>query len=238
MIRSYRKFFDKNTSETETPQEQVPLGSGAHSHENLAFEEEEKHLEPKDTSTDSVASTMDTTLDSTASEGGQETKAVEETRNDSGISVSPVNGSDVTTGEMPTGDVRDNEDKSSVDMRPVLKSISAFAMQFTAARAPEITVDKPKTLFSVAKGDNTDAPSQPPRRHTEHNIGKELLKRSTLTPEMAATRRRHSDYAVSVPMSINEELAIEDLKRRGSNPAKKTGTGRILNFTFFKPLSI
>jgi len=215
-------LFDKNTSETETPQEQVPLSSGAHSHENLAFEEEEKHLEPKDTSTDSVASTMDTTLDSTPSEGGQETKAVEETGNDSGISVSPVNGSDVTTGEMTTGDVHDNEDKSSVDMKPVLKSISAFAMQFAAASAPEITVDKPKTLFSVAKGDNTDAPSQPPRRHTEHNIGKELLKRSTLTPETAATRRRHSDYAVSAPMSINEELAIEDLKRRGSNPAKKT----------------
>ena len=249
-FRTLPKLFEKKASETEEakleagettekPQEtpeQEPLVLASQSHENLAFEDEEKHLQPKDTSLDSTTSTMDTTLESTASEGSQEVKNAEESGNDSGISESHVNEKDPMKVEDTAGDGHDEHEQDTEpkrDMKPVLKSISAFAMQFTVISPPEITVDKPKTLFTVAKGDNTDAPPQSPRRHTEHNIGKDLLKRNALSPEAAAiTKRRHSDFAVSAPISINEELAREDLKKRGSNQVREQGIEIINGYVF------
>ena len=238
-FRTLPRRFEKKASETaeakleagettEKPQgtpEQEPLVLASQSHENLAFEDEEKHLEPKDTSVDSTTSTMDTTLESTASEGSREVQNAEESGNDSGISESHVNGNDVIKMEETAGDGHGDQDtERNKDMKPVLKSISAFAMQLTVISPPEITVDEPKTLFSVAKGDSTDAPPQSPRRHTEHNIGKDLVKKNVLLPESAAiTKRRHSDFAVSAPISLNEELAREDLKRRGSNQVGDPG---------------
>ena len=206
----------------------MPLVSSTDSHENLAFEEEEKPLEPQDISTDSTTSTMETTLESATSEGSREVKDFEENADDSGISVSHVNGSDVNPRKEVTHDDEHNE--PSRDMKPVLESISALAMQLTVVSPPEIKVDKPKTLASVAKGDIAGAPPQGPRRHTEANIRTELLETGTLKPEAAMTKRRHSDFAVSAPLSINEELAMEDLKRRGSNPANKTGMRHTVKF--------
>lgn len=244
--RNLPKLFDKNPTETqdakleagstveEAPviQEQVPLVSEAsQSHENLAFEDEEKNLEPKDTSADSGASTMDTTLESTTSEGDQEVKnSAEESGNESGISESQVNGSDVMQEKVTPKEVHVDEHMDpDRDMKPVLKSISAFAMQFTVVNNPEITVEKPKTLFTVAKGDNTDAPTQPPRRNTEHDIRKDVLSKSSLSPLSAAfTKRRHSDFAVTAPISANEELAREDLKRRGPNQVTRPGIERLI----------
>ena len=207
--------------ETKTPEE-APLVS---SHENLAFDEEEdKQLEPKDTSVDSTTSTMETTLESIDSEGSHDLKDSQEERDDSGISVSHVNGSDVSRSEpgQTTGGGEDDQDheESKHHMQPVLKSISAFAMQFTVVSPPEIKVDKPVTLSAAAKGiDNKDAPPPTPppspRRHTDHSI-KNTIKKSTLLPEAALIKRRHSDFAVSAPKPINEELAIADLKKRGS----------------------
>ena len=245
--RNLPKLFDKNPSETEdakleagntveeppAAQEQVPLVSAAsQSHENLAFEDEEKNLEPKDTSADSGASTMDTTLESTTSEESQEVKnSAEESGNESGISETQVNGSDVIQENVTPKEVHvDGHADPDRDMNPILKSISAFAMQFTVVKTPEITVEKPKTLFSVAKGDNTDAPTQPPRRNTENDIRKNTLLRSSLSPTSAAiTKRRHSDFAVSAPISVNEELAREDLKKRGSKQVTKPGIERLIN---------
>lgn len=244
--RNLPKLFDKNPTETEDAkleagstvdeapviQEQVPLVSEAsQSHENLAFEDEEKNLEPEDTSADSGASTMDTTLESTTSEGDQEVKnSAEESGNESGISESQVNGSDVIQEKVTPKEVHVDEHMDpDRDMKPVLKSISAFAMQFTVVNNPEITVEKPKTLFSVAKGDNTDAPTQPPRRNTEHDIRKDVLPKSSLSPLSAAfTKRRHSDFTVTAPISANEELAIEDLKRRGPNQGTRPGIERLI----------
>lgn len=214
--------MDEAAEKTQTP-EKTPLVS---SHENLAFEEEDKQLEPKDTSIDSTTSTMETTLESIDSEGGPDLKASQEERDDSGISVSHVNGSDVSPSEPGTttgGGGEDDQDheESKHHMQPVLKSISAFAMQFTVVSPPEIKVDKPLTLSAAAKGiDKKDAPPPTPppspRRHTDHSI-KNTIKKSTLLPEAALNKRRHSDFAVSAPKPINEELAMADLKKRGSS---------------------
>ena len=227
LYRNFPKLFDNNPSETkseakpeveespdklQTPEE-VPLVS---SRENLAFEGDDKHLEPKDTSTDSTTSTMETTLESIDGEGGCDVKDVEKA-DDSGISVSHVNGSDVSP-------VEEGDEHSGPSMQPVLKSISAFAMQFTVVSPPEIKVDKPLTLSSVAKGESKDTPRtaspQSTRRHTEHNINK-TLKKSSLLPEAALIKRRHSDFAVSAPRPVNEELAIADMKKRGSQETSK-----------------
>lgn len=230
--RNFPKLFDHNQSETkseaksepgqtdnktQTLPEQEPL---VVSQENLAFEEDDKHLEPKDTSTDST-STLETTVESMESERGSDAKEVERKGNDSGISVSHVNGSDVTSTEEETTASEDDHDH---EMQPVLKQIGTFAMKFMDARPPEIKVDKPQTLSSVAKGDSKDAPPekppQSPRRHTDRNIKNKILQKSTLLPEEAALiKRRHSDFAVSAPRPINEELAIEDMKKRGSQGA-------------------
>lgn len=214
--------MDEAAEKTQTP-EKKPLVS---SHENLAFEEEDKQLEPKDTSIDSTTSTMETTLESIDSEGSPDLKASQEERDDSGISVSHVNGSDVSPSEPGTttgGGGEDDQDheESKHHMQPVLKSISAFAMQFTVVSPPEIKVDKPLTLSAAAKGiDKKDAPPPTPppspRRHTDHSI-KNTIKKSTLLPEAALIKRRHSDFAVSAPKPINEELAMADLKKRGSS---------------------
>ncbi|XP_078372421.1 uncharacterized protein LOC144656073 isoform X3 [Oculina patagonica] len=230
--RNFPKLFDQTPGEkkseaqsevdgspdkSQTP-EAVPLVS---SHENLAFEEEDKHLEPKDTSTDSTTSTMETTLESVDSEEGLDVKEVEKANDDSGISVSHVNGSDVSPVEE--GTTTDGDEDSGPSMQPVLKSISAFAMQFTVAGPPAIKVDKPLTLSSVAKGDSKEATPtaspQSPKKHAEHNINK-ATKTGALQPEAALIKRRHSDFAVSAPRPVNEELAIADLKKRGSQQAR------------------
>ena len=213
---------DEAAEKTQTP-EAVPLVS---SHENLAFEEEDKKLEPKDTSVDSTTSTMETTLESIDSEGSHDLKDSQNERDDSGISVSHVNGSDVSPTEPGTttggGENDQDHEESEHHMQPILKSISAFAMQFTVVSPPEIKVDKPLTLSAAAKGiDKKDAPPSPtppqsPRRHTDHSI-KNTIKKSTLLPEAALIKRRHSDFAVSAPKPINEELAMADLKKRGSS---------------------
>ena len=238
LYRNFPKLFDNNPRETksedksevddsadklQTPEEK-PLVS---SHENLAFEEEDKHLEPKDTSTDSNT-TMETTLESLDSEGGHDVKDTEKAGDDSGITVSDVNGSDASPSEdATTSGGEDANEHSGPTMQPVLKSISAFAMQFTTASAPEIKVDKPLTLSSVAKGDSKDAPPsaapQSPRRHTEHNINiNKAITKGALLPEAALIKRRHSDFAVSAPRPINEELAIQDFKKRGSQESGKS----------------
>lgn len=213
--------MDEAAEKTQTP-EKKPLVS---SHENLAFEEEDKQLEPKDTSIDSTTSTMETTLESIDGEGSPDLKASQEERDDSGISVSHVNGSDVSPSEPGTtrgdGEADQDHEESKHHMQPVLKSISAFAMQFTVVSPPEIKVDKPLTLSAAAKGiDKKDAPPPTPppspRRHTDHSI-KNTIKKSTLLPEAALIKRRHSDFAVSAPKPINEELAMADLKKRGSS---------------------
>ncbi|KAJ7363523.1 calcium ion-regulated exocytosis of neurotransmitter [Desmophyllum pertusum] len=234
LLPNFPKLFDSSPSETKSEAksevdqsesvdeaqklpEEVPL---VPSHENLAFEEEEKHLEPKDTSMDSTTSTMDTTLDSTdTGDGGHD---AQKEGNHSEISVSHVNGSDVS----PTGSEGAN-DGSDYSIQSFLGNISSFAVQLTTVSAPEIKVDKPKTLFSVATEDSRytppPAPSQSPRRHTDHNINtNQVLNKSTLLPE-AVTRRRHSDFAVAAPRPINEELAIEDLKKHGT---QETNTAR------------
>ena len=238
---NFPKLFDSSPSETKSEAksevdqsesvdeaqklpEEVPL---VPSHENLAFEEEEKHLEPKDTSMDSTTSTMDTTLDST--DTGDGSHDVQKGDNHSEISVSHVNGSDVS----PTGSEGANEG-SDYSMQSFLGNISSFAVQLTTVSAPEIKVDKPKTLFSVATEDSRyippPAPSQSPRRHTEHNINtNQVLNKSTLLPE-AVTRRRHSDFAVAAPRPINEELAIEDLKKHGTQETSKSSFCKISNW--------
>lgn len=237
--------------------------SSTHSHENLAFEVEEKLLEPQNTSTDSTTSTMETTLESTTSDESRDIKDAEESRNDSGISVTQLNKSDVATAESntisgsqevtdakgsgndsgtfdsqmngsdvdpTTRDVHENNGtEPGRDIRPAFKVLGTFAMELAMTSPPEIKVDKPKTLSSLAKGDSTDASvskkkvrtSPSPRRHTDHNINKDLQKKSTLTPDAALIKRRHSDF-VSAPKSPNEELALEDLKRRGSGSAAST----------------
>ena len=181
-------------------------------------------MEPKDTSADSTTSTMETTLESIDSEGSHDLKDSQKQGDDSGISVSHVNGSDESPTEQGTttggGEDDQEHEKSARHMQPVLKSISAFAMQFTVVSPPEIKVDKPLTLSAAAKGlDKKDAPppSPPasPRRHTDHNIN-HTNKKNTLLPEAALIKRRHSDFAVSAPRPVNEELAIADLKKRGS----------------------
>jgi len=167
---------------------------------------------------------METTLESIDSEGSHDIKDSQIEGDDSGISVTHVNGSNVSPTEEGTtaGGAEEDQDheKSDRHMQPVLKSISAFAMQFTVVSPPEIKVDKPLTLSAVAKGlDQKDAPppSPPssPRRHTEHNI-KNTVKKNTLLPEAALIKRRHSDFAVSAPRPVNEDLATADLKKRGS----------------------
>lgn len=165
---------------------------------------------------------METTLESIDSEGGRDKKEVEK-GDDSGISVSHVNGSDVRPAEE--GTTTDGDDHSGPTMQPVLKSISAFAMQFTVVSPPEIKVDKPLTLSSVAKRDNKEAtptaPPQSPKKQAEHNINK-ATKTGALLPEAALIKRRHSDFAVSAPRPVNEELAIADLKKRGSQQTSKS----------------
>lgn len=255
------KFFEKDISEktekkqdsqgTPEPHEEVPLVSQTHSHENLAFEQEEKHLEPKDTSIDSTASTMETTLESTTSSESQDIKDAQvESGDDSGISVNQLSGSDANQSEsnmMDEGrEVKDSKQSGSDsgnhvngtnagatsedgdenedpelghDVKPFLKAIGTIATKLAMVSPPEIKVDKPTTLFAVAKGDTTDSPvkneKQPSpftsRRHTDH----EIKKKSNLSPDEALVIRRHSDFAVSVPISTNEELALADLKRRG-----------------------
>lgn len=227
--RSFPKLFDNDKSETkseanpetdqtdnktQTPAEQEPL---VQSQENLAFEEDEKHLEPKDTSADSASSTLETTVEPMESEKAPDTKELEKVADDSGISVDHVNGNDVISTKEET---KEDEHDQGHKVKPVLESISAFAMQFMEASAPEIKVDKPQTLFSVATEDAEDAPPgkppQSPRRHTEHNIKNRLLDKNSLLPEAALTKRRHSDFAVSAPRPVNDELATQDLKKRGS----------------------
>lgn len=187
-------------------------------------------MEPKDTSADSTTSTMETTLESIDSEGSHDVLEDSQKGDDSGISVSHVNGSGVSPTEKGTttgGDEDDqNPEESERHMQPVLKSISAFAMQFTVVSPPEIKVDKPLTLSAAAKGlDKKDAPapSSPlsPRRNTDHNI-RNTIKKNTLFPDAALIKRRHSDFAVSAPKPINEELAIADLKQRGSQGTSKS----------------
>lgn len=259
------KFFEKDISdktekkqdsqETPGPHEEVPLVSQTQSHENLAFEEEEKHLEPKDTSIDSTASTMETTLESTTSSESQDIKDAQvESGDDSGISANQLNESDANQSESNMIDegreVKDSKQSGSDsgnhvngtnagatsedgdenedaelghDVKPFLKAISTFATKLAMVSPPEIKVDKPTTLFAVAKGDSTDSPvkneKQPSpvtsRRHTDHEIKKNVVLKSNLSPDEALVIRRHSDFAVSVPISTNEELALADLKRRG-----------------------
>ncbi|XP_022799657.1 synaptotagmin-like protein 4 [Stylophora pistillata] len=205
---------DQNDSKTQTLPEQEPL---VLSRENLAFEEDEKHLEPKDTSADSASSTLETTVELMESETGPDAKELEKEGDNSGISVGQVNGNDVISAEEET---RHDENDQGPKMKPVLESISAFALQFMDANAPEIKVDKPQTLFSVATGDSSDTPPektpQSPRRHTEHNVTNKLLEKNSLLPEAALTKRRHSDFAVSAPRPVNDELASQDLKKHDS----------------------
>ena len=182
-------------------------------------------MDPKDTSVDSTTSTMETTLESIDSEESHDLKDSQKERDDSGISVSHVNGSDVSPTEPGTttdgGEDDQDHEESRHHMQPILKSIGAFAMQFTVVSPPEIKVDKPLTLSAAAKGidkKDTPPPSTPPpspRRHTDHSI-KNTIKKNTLLPEAALIKRRHSDFAVSAPKPINEELAMADLKKRGS----------------------
>lgn len=174
---------------------------------------------------------METTLESIDSEASHDfPEDSQKEGDDSGISVSHVNGSDVNPTEKGTTTGGDEDDQkpeeSERDMQPVLKSISAFAMQFTVVGPPEIKVDKPLTLSAAAKGlDKKDAPAPSPplspRRNTDHNI-RNTIKKSTLLPEAALIKRRHSDFAVSAPKPINEELAIADLKKRGSQGTSKS----------------
>ena len=269
------KFFEKNISDkteknqdsqgTPGPHEEVPLVSQTQSHENLAFEEEEKHLEPKDTSTDSSASTMETTLESTTSSESQDIKDAQvESGDDSEISVNQLSGSDANQSESSMIDegqeVKDSKQSGSDsgnhmnrtnagatredgdenedtelghDVKPFLKAIGTFATKLAMVSPPEITVDKPTTLFAVAKGDSTDSPvkneKQPSpftsRRHTDTEIKKNVDLKSNLSPDEELVIRRHSDFAVSVPISTNEELALADLKRRGYGASgAQTGT--------------
>lgn len=211
---------DQTDNKTQTPAEQEPL---VQSQENLAFEEDEKHLEPKDTSADSASSTLETTVEPMESEKSSDTKELEKVADDSEISVDHVNGNDVISTKKET---KEDEHDQGHKVKPVLESISAFAMQFMEASAPEIKVDKPQTLFSVATEDAEDAPPgkppQSPRRHTEDNIKNRLLDKNSLLPEAALTKRRHSDFAVSAPRPVNDELATQDLKKRGSVGAGQT----------------
>lgn len=235
LLPSFPKLFDNDKSETkseanpetdqtdnktQTPAEQEPL---VQSQENLAFEEDEKHLEPKDTSADSASSTLETTVEPMESEKASDTKELEKVTDDSVISVDHVNGNDVISTKEET---KEDEHDQGHKVKPVLESISAFAMQFMEASAPEIKVDKPQTLFSVATEDAEDAPPgkppQSPRRHTEHNIKNRLLDKNSLLPEAALTKRRHSDFAVSAPRPVNDELATQDLKKHGSVGAGQT----------------
>ena len=230
IVRTLPKFFDKPSEkevsklegdetlkQTQDTKEVVPLASdSAKSHENLAFEGEDPQLEQKDVSTE-FSTTMDTALDSSTRETSQ--KANDEERgNDSGISEGVLNGSGVTNADGTTTKEMD----SNCDMKTGLKAIGCLAIELTAVNTPEITVEKPKTLFSVAgvDGTATDGPSQSPRRKTDHDI-----KKGVLSPYSdVTTPRRHSDF-VSVPMSINEELARDDFKKRGFY---KPGIGSIL----------
>lgn len=230
IVRTLPKIFDKKESEkeeskletdetvkeTQDTKEVVPLASeSSKSHENLAFEDEEPHLEQKDFSID-FSTTMDTAIDSSTRETNQQAKA-EERGDDSGISEGALNGSGVTNADGTATE----EIHSSHDMKTGLKAIGCLAIELTAVNTPEITVEKPKTLFSVAEveGTATDAPPQSPRRKTDHDI-----KRTVLSPHIDVTApRRHSDF-VSVPMSINEKLARDDFNKRGFF---KTGIGSI-----------
>lgn len=179
---------------------------------------------------------METTLESIDSEGSHDLKDSQKEGDDSGISVSHMKGSDVSPAEEgSTTGGEDDQDPEQVerDMQPVLKSIGAFAMQFMVVSPPEIKVDKPLTLSAAAKGqDKKDAPPpappQSPRRHTDHSI-KNTIKKSSLLPEAALIKRRHSDFAVSAPRPINEELAMADLKKRGSQEAGKSCHFCLLN---------
>ncbi|XP_068698307.1 synaptotagmin-like protein 2 isoform X2 [Montipora foliosa] len=228
--RPLPKLFDKKASEpeeskieagetvekTKVSQEPVLLTSESRSHENLAFEEEEQHTEAKDISMDS-STAVATTLEATTREENQEVKQAEESGNDSGISESHLNGSDITkVDDTKTGLNGVEKEEPTRDMQPALKSIGSLAIGIASFSPPEIKVDKPKTLFSVAEGksSSTDASPQSSRRKTDTEI-----KRKTLSP-FADTRRRHSDF-VSAPISINEELAREDLKKRGFNLVNK-----------------
>lgn len=231
IVRTLPKIFDKKESEkevskleadesvkeTQDTKEVVPLASeSSKSHENLAFEDEEPPLEQKDVFID-FSSTMDTAIDSSTRETNQQAKA-EERGDDSGISEGALNESGVTNADGTTTEQKD----SSHDMKTGLKAIGCLAIELTAVNTPEITVEKPKTLFSVAEVEMTatDAPPQSPRRKTDHDI-----KKMVLSPHIDVTApRRHSDF-VSVPMSINEKLARDDFKKRGFF---KTGIGSIL----------
>lgn len=236
IVRTLPKIFDKKESEkevskleadetvkeTQDTKEVVPLASeSSKSHENLAFEDEEPHLEQKDVSID-FSSTMDTAIDSSTRETNQQAKA-EERGDDSGISEGALNESGVTNVDGTTTEQKDSRhDMKSHDMKTGLKAIGCLAIELTAVNTPEITVEKPKTLFSVAEVERTatDAPPQSPRRKTDHDI-----KKMVLSPHIDVTApRRHSDF-VSVPMSINEKLARDDFKKRGFF---KTGIGSIL----------
>lgn len=274
------KFFEKDTSDeteikkdsngTPGPHEEVPFVAKTHSHENLAFEEEEKNLEPKDTSIDSTVSAMETTLESTTSSESQDIKDAQVERgNDSGISVNQLNGSDANPPESNLIDkgreVKDSKQSGSDsenhmnganagatsedggknedtelghDMKPFLKALSTFATKLAMVSPPEIKIDKPTTLFSIANEDRTDSPVKnekqrspvTSRRHTDHDI-----KKSSLSPDETLVTRRHSDFAVSVPISTNEELALADLKRRGHVASgAQTGTRYVIyNHSYF-----
>ena len=179
------------------------------SHENLAFEEENP---PK---------LQDSSMESTESD------KIEKEGDDSGIVDSDVDpGKDVIAGqEVPQEDTKEEQESpASHDYQPILKSIGTFAVHFMAASPPEIKVDKPKTLFSVATGEG-EKPAVT-RRHTEQNIFQVKGKHNTLSPEMA-NKRRHSDFAVSAPRPINDELAEKDMKSRGSTKNSKTTADKV-----------
>lgn len=210
---------DETVKETQDTKEVVPLASeSSKSHENLAFEDEEPHLEQKDVSID-FSSTMDTAIDSSTRETNQQAKA-EERGDDSGISEGALNESGVTNADGTTTEQKD----SSHDMKTGLKAIGCLAIELTAVNTPEITVEKPKTLFSVAEVERTatDASPQSPRRKTDHDI-----KKMVLSPHIDVTApRRHSDF-VSAPMSINEKLARDDFKKRGFFKTDEVGKGSV-----------
>lgn len=133
---------------------------------------------------------------------------------------SPKKTDEATTNSNEANDVTGVPDKDQNTQRTIDKPANGISEKRGGSRSlPEVptivTGSQPNSPQKTSAKDETDGQTssrQGVRRSTDNIL---FFEGATLSPDLDL-RRRHSTDIIHVPQPLNEELVLEDLKKRGS----------------------